>query len=119
MSYQRVIPRDLFNEANLLKCYGKLWIELDRLNLPGVSLTQDEEGAAFDIWQNPDDGAITLLSVLLLVRGEEVPLWRPLNSREPWPLYALVGDTELAVFNDDGTLSSDMVDFLKGVSPYR
>ncbi len=29
MTYKRVIPRDLFNEANLLKCYGALWIALD------------------------------------------------------------------------------------------
>ncbi len=27
--YARVIPRDLFNEANLLKCFGNLYLRLE------------------------------------------------------------------------------------------
>lgn len=34
MSYFRVIPRDLFNEASLLKCYGRLAILLDDMRSP-------------------------------------------------------------------------------------
>lgn len=28
-NYERVVPRDLFNEANLLKCIGKLVLEIE------------------------------------------------------------------------------------------
>lgn len=28
-TYIRVLPRDLFNEADLLKCVARLWILLD------------------------------------------------------------------------------------------
>jgi hypothetical protein len=34
VSYFRVIPRDLFNEASLLKCYGRLAILLDDMRSP-------------------------------------------------------------------------------------
>lgn len=30
MTYLRVIPRDLFNEAKLLKCLGKLYLEAEK-----------------------------------------------------------------------------------------
>ena len=33
MSYPRVIPRDLFNEASLLKCYGQVYLKLEELGL--------------------------------------------------------------------------------------
>lgn len=32
--YIRVVPRDLFNEGDLLKCYGRLWILLDERRGP-------------------------------------------------------------------------------------
>lgn len=82
MNYARVIPRDLFNEANLLKCYGRLALEVDL----------EHDGGAFDIQQDPASGALHVANVRLVVRGREVPLFRPLNSREPWPLWATTED---------------------------
>lgn len=123
MTYLRVIPRDLFNEANLLKCYAQLYLQLERLNLPHVRFEFLDEGAAvpFDVRQDPDDGSITVRNIQLTVRrplqlyGEQPDLRRPLNSREPWPLYLQNRfEEEIAVFNDDGTLTSEMLDFLKG-----
>jgi hypothetical protein len=114
MSYQRVIPRDLFNEANLLKCYGQLYLQLERLNIPGVELVHD--GEMFDIDQDPVDGSLFFENVRLWVHDEPQILFRQLNSREPWPLY--IDGTEapepFAVFNDDGTLSEEMLTFLRG-----
>ena len=43
--YNRVIPRDLFNEANLLKCMGQLYLCLEAANLKYVYLEHD--GDAF------------------------------------------------------------------------
>lgn len=107
MSYRRVIPRDLFNEANLLKCYGQLALLLHERPVDGVQLLHD--GGAFEPLQRPHDGGLTLWpSVRLLVHGQEVGLHRPLNSREPWPFYATDhNDEEEAVFTDDGQFTPE------------
>ncbi|WP_247537479.1 hypothetical protein [Ralstonia pseudosolanacearum] len=112
MSYLRVIPRDLFNEANLLKCYGRLYINLENLNAPDVSIEHD--GEAFDVYQCQDDGSTTLCNVTLCVRGNPCTLLRPLNSRDAWPLYARTADSEVPVFDDSGDFTADMVDLLRG-----
>lgn len=113
MSYQRVIPRDLFNEANLLKCYGQIYLNLENMNLPGIEL--DHDGAPFDIQQCADDGSLTVANVALIVRGEAILMYRPLNSRRPWPLFlAPFEQDEIEVFNDDGSFTQRFTRFLKG-----
>lgn len=117
MSYRREIPRDLFNEASLLKCFGQLYLNLEKLGLEDA-LTFVDHNAPFEARQNVD-GAITLENVRLFVRGEDIELWRPLNSRQPYPLYlypkGYEGDAEeIEVFNDDGSFTDEMKAFLKG-----
>lgn len=112
MSYRRVIPRDLFNEANLLKCYGQLWLALEykghQAVLHHTRTTQD-----FGVMQNESDGSLTLQNVVLFVRDEIVLLHRPLNSREPYPLYAITPeDEEIAVFQSDGSLTREFQAFI-------
>jgi hypothetical protein len=112
MSYIRVIPRDLFNEGNLLKCLGKLALEVDRLNIPYVEISYD--GEAFDIQQDPCDGSIYAANVLLRRNRAICSLFRPLNSRDPWPLYLAHRDEEIPVYTDDGELTPEFLEFLKG-----
>lgn len=108
MSYTRVLPRDLFNEANLLKCVGALWIATE--NKDNVKFNQDDV-EFFDVRQSDDDGSITIENVSLSIKGETYHARRPLNSREPWPLYLLrrydPDYDEIPVFKDDGTLSDE------------
>lgn len=111
MTYLRVIPRDLFNEANLLKCYGQLYLELEKLRLEDC-LIHTQSWSPFDTWQNQDDGSISIGNVRLQVRGETVRLYRPLNSRDPYPLYADTGEDTLSVFEDSGKLSQEFHAFL-------
>lgn len=112
MSYVRVIPRDLFNEANLLKCLGALWIKLDdRVPADVARMTEDVEGP-FLIEQDPSTGALECVNVQLALHGRPARLTRPLNSRAPWPLYlepALDGAwfDPVAVFTDDGDLTDE------------
>lgn len=116
--YLRVIPRDLFNEGNLLKCYGQIYLNLERLNVDAQLLDDGslDDGSPFRITQDLD-GNLTVLNVYLRVRGTRMPLRRPLNARSPYPLYMgferYGEEDELAVFNDDGTFSKEMLDFLK------
>lgn len=118
MSYIRVIPRDLFNEANLLKCYGQIYLNLEKLHV-NAELVDDgslENESHFRIYQDESSGGIFLLNVYLLVRGKRMRLERPMNSRKPYPLYLYESEESdaIAVFNDDGSFSAEMLAFLKG-----
>jgi len=112
--YQRVIPRDLFNEANLLKCMGKLWIVTERFQsehaaCPRVKIEHD--GRAFQIAQDDEDGSLTVENVRVWLHGQPCTLKRPLNSRRAWPLYLYSenGLDEVEVFDEDGNLSAELL----------
>lgn len=107
MTYQREIPRDLFNEANLLKCYGRLWICLEDMGQDGLLVY---DGDQFIVHQNETSGGIYIRNIMLVFKGKVFHLERPLNSREPYPLYLTIDDdNEIAVFNDDGYFTDDML----------
>lgn len=114
MSYRRVIPRDLFNEANFLKCLGGVYIQLESQDWPHVSFEYDEESEKpFYVYQWQDDGSLVCDNIRLFVRGEFITLYRPLNSRQPWPLHFTdLEDIEGQVFNDDGTFHQEFIDFV-------
>jgi len=103
-SYYRVIPRDLFNEANLLKCLGLLWILLEGRTDANF---EENDGEPFDVQQNEDDGTLTVVNLPFVIRGNLWTLERPLNSRETWPLYASRDDERVAVFTDGGELTKE------------
>lgn len=118
MSYERVNPRDLFNEANLLKCYGKLFILLENHESHRM-VFDDSEIQHYNVQQNEDDGSLTIENIHLNLkkyRNTEVTLFRPLNSRRSWPLIAIDHNNEnneVLVFNEDGELSEDFKNLLK------
>lgn len=112
MAYHREIPRDLFNEANLLKCYGQIAIALETAQVLNAELVH--LGGAFDVAHDPADNSLSLANVKLMVNSAPVELFRPSNSRYPWPLYLREQDgEELEVFNDDGQFSHEMLAFLR------
>lgn len=111
MSYIRVLPRDLFNEASLLKCYGRLWIILDeRRGHSARFVTEDVDH--FGIVQRQEDGSLFISNVEFTIAGRRYLLTRPLNSREDWPLYVEdIDDMDaepVEVFNSMGYLSPGM-----------
>jgi hypothetical protein len=111
----RVIPRDLFNEANLLKCLGKFWIETERFQPERIIIEHDTD--PFDVQQNEDSGSIYVSNILITIRGKRYNASRPLNSRSPWPLYLENADgtgETIAVFTDDGKLTAEMLALLEG-----
>lgn len=109
MTYARVVPRDLFNEGDLLKCYGRLWICLDELHAHYAELSEGS-GAPFDIRQDEGSGALTVANLRFTIGGSPYRLTRPLNTRQPWSLYATdEDDEETAVFTAEGDLSPDFL----------
>lgn len=110
-NYIRVLPRDLFNEAGLLKCLGRLWILTDETREHAAKFTTEDVNV-FDIVQDEGSGAIYVRNVEFCVHGVAYLLTRPLNARSAWPLYLETADDAVSVFDDDGNLSADMRKFI-------
>jgi hypothetical protein len=110
MGYCRVVPRDLFNEAKLLKCLGALYIETEGWRELTVSNERMDDNEGFDIRQDPNTGNLFCTNVDVILRGEPLPCFAGMNSRLAYPLIAAFSeDDEVFVFNDDGTLSKEFL----------
>lgn len=104
-NYTRVIPRDLFNEAKLLKCIGQLVL----LILHGKALngmTFDHDGDPFDI-QLMDDGYLCVTNLFFLVGDEGLQFKSLYNSKSAYPLYCERDYCEYLVFDEWGTYTDE------------
>lgn len=101
---RRVLPRDAFNDANLLKCIGQLTllIEDDCPTVRGLSYHYD--GEPFNIQQDESDGSTYVTNVQFWANKKPVRMVRPMNSREPWPLMMWLGDSDYYVFGEAGNV---------------
>lgn len=104
--YNRVVPRDFFNEAKLLKCLGQFALCVLDNTLPrefnSSKLAIEYDGQPFDIQQNPHDGSIFCANYHVWLDDEPLKLWTPLNSREAWPMLATFRGSEYYLFDDNG-----------------
>lgn len=117
MSYYRVIPRDLFNEAKLLKCLGQLALVIhDRVKVPrGLSLHHFAEDEGFRIEQDENSGALYCTNLECSSCAGDVSLSLPYNSKDAYPLrFVRDEETEGRVFNEDGTLSDEFRAAMEG-----
>ncbi len=110
MSYQRVIPRDLFNESKLLKCLGQLALVIhDGVNVPAGLVLHHEDGEhpGFDVWQSEDDGALSVSNLECTCFGRVITLRFKYNSKDAYPLWFALDENEGLVFGEDGKLTDD------------
>lgn len=117
MSYTRVLPRDLFNEAKLLKCLGQLSLVLhDGVGVDPdwrLILTHDDgDGPGFNIRQRNDDGGLWCKNLYLMTGPHFITLYTAYNSKEPFPLYFELQNFDGAVFTDGGKFTSDFIEAL-------
>lgn len=108
MTYRRVIPRDLFNEAKLLKCLGRLVLLGD--TLPGLQVRHN--GEAFDIHQSQYDGSIHVRNVCVSIHGRDYAHYTPLNSREGFPLWLQPEDDDahdITALDEHGGASEELL----------
>ena len=116
MSYERVIPRDLFNESKLLKCLGRLCLLIhdERCNLRFDHNTDDYPG--FRIEQHDYDGSFYCDNLRFYDHfGHRLRLSSCLNSKEPYPLLCTTeDDEEIEVFHDDGELTDEFTQIVGG-----
>lgn len=106
MSYQRVIPRDLFNEAKLLKCLGQLALMAHDYPALGLKMQHFAEDEGFRIEQNPDSGALYCSNMELFVSGQEIHLSTRYNCKDAYPLN-FIDDTA----EESGRVFSETGDF--------
>ena len=110
MSYTRVLPRDLFNEAGLLKAVGRVIILLGETDGHRARVAE-EQLDSFDIVQDETSGGIRIANITFEASGREYYLERPLNSRESWALEARLPDWSeeaIEVFELDGDFTAEM-----------
>lgn len=116
-SYRRVVPRDLFNEAKLLKCLGKIAIGILDGKLGEFELeekfTNPEDG--FEIVQN-DDGDIMCENYRVFKGDEELYLFTRLNSKANWPLMTIDHHGEyIDVMDDNGKFTDEFLTYLSEI----
>ena len=116
MSYQRVIPRDLFNESKLLKCLGQLALTIHE-GIGPKGLKADHQGDEFRINQRAGDGGLFVEIGLQFMAGEyELTLYTSYNSKDPYPLICETWPdyefSETYVFDDDGKITDEFRDYV-------
>lgn len=98
---RRILPRDAFNDANLLKCIGKITMMIEDGEIDCVSYSYD--GEPFDIRQDESDGSTYVNNIQFCTKsGKPLKHSRPLNSRDAWPLLFILNDNEYYAFSEKG-----------------
>jgi len=114
VNYCRVIPRDLFNEAKLLKCIGRLALNIHDGN--GLGITVSGYPISFGLGlKNNDSFQIGLMSDGYLVvanlgfkLGNEYLLFRTLyNSKNNYPLVCTRDFCDVPVFDESGEYTEE------------
>ena len=108
-NYHRVIPRDFFNEAKLLKCLGAFQLAILDNQTNGIKFDVDYDGSPFEIFQNPNDGSIEVINYKVYFNTEEVQLYTPLNSKDNYPLIARYKNEEYYPIDEKGKFVLDWI----------
>lgn len=111
MSYQRVIPRDFFNEAKLLKCFGQLSLKILDCTLPdGMTIYIDENGESFGI-QMSHDGYLTIDNYETTLNNIPVIFKTTYNSKFAYPFFCEYDYVDYEVFDDNGEFTKEFINF--------
>lgn len=106
----RIIPRDLYNEGNLLTNYGHLYIALELYNLQDLLVEDLYDDEQFNIVTDELSGATYLSNVKLFTQSsDELSLFRHLNSRETYSLWFVGEDDDYEVFTKSGKLTPNLL----------
>jgi len=112
--YQRVCPRDLFNEAKLLKCMGLLCLKILDGLAPYDLKYDDEDIEGFNVGLM-DEGYLTITNLPFTLNGREIQFCTTYNSKSNYPLFAYVDYEEIPVFDEIGELTPEFISFTQKV----
>lgn len=116
MSYTRVIPRDLFNEAKLLKCMGFLCLAILDKKTP-VEMSFDDEfvgeyGFRIGLW---DDGGLEVTNLTVCIKDVPYLFRTTYNSKETFPLHLFYDNCEYRVFDEAGNWDVEFIEFVNSL----
>jgi hypothetical protein len=107
--YTRVSPRDLFNEAKLLKCLGHLALMIHDNKLQGITFS--DSGIPFKIGLH-DAGYLTATQGVKFKKdGELIWLGTSYNSKANYPLICMADYEEIQVFDESGAITDDFFEY--------
>lgn len=113
INYIRVLPRDLFNEAKLLKCLGLLILKIEDNDTPLFSRLQYHHTEHFIIGLM-DEGSLTCTNLTIWVKGKMSLFKTTYNSKENYPLFLQSEDfQDIRVFDEAGNWDQEFIDFCK------
>lgn len=115
--YSRVIPRDLFNEAKLLKCLGRLCLLIHEEKLKWkIGVEHDEPEKGFVIDQNAGSGDLYCINLGFYLKGYRLDFLSSYNDKSNYPLLCSTENGEFSVFNEDGTLTEEFSQYLDSLT---
>jgi hypothetical protein len=107
-NYNRVIPRDIFNEAKLLKCIGKICLLIHDNKINGLNIVHEDQSKGFEITQDPNSGDISVENIYFFDNaGTPVYFYTKLNSKDNYPMFMEYKDAEYYPISEDGKLLID------------
>lgn len=110
--YQRVIPRDLFNESKLLKCVGRLCLLIHDGLTPVKMSIADEDIEQFEIGLL-DDYFLTVANLDIFIDGIPFLFKTTYNSTANYPLYLEHEYCDYLVFDESGNFADEFINFCK------
>lgn len=111
MNYSRVLPRDLFNEAKLLKCMGRLCLLIHDRIAP-KEMTFRQNGDPFEITLLPT-GELFIDNLHVKIRDTFYIFKTTYNSKSNYPLFMEHELTDYDVFDDEGNFDKEFLELLK------
>jgi hypothetical protein len=110
INYNRVLPRDLFNEAKLLKCIGRLILLIED-NMTPVRMSYGENGEPFTIGLT-DDGSLMVTNLGISINRRLQTFKTTYNSKSNYPLLLETPDySEILVFSENGEFTPDFIQY--------
>lgn len=114
-NYTRIIPRDFFNEAKLLKCLGRLSLfVLDKKkNAESILINEVLLEPGFKVVLT-DCGHLKVENFITTIKGERYSFYTPYNSKRNYPLLTTTPTgEEIKVFDEEGDFTKDFKKLLK------
>lgn len=115
--YDRVFPRDLFNEAKLLKCAGILCLKILDCQAPQSLTYNDENNTGIQIGIS-EDGGLSIVNLKVFVNKKRAVFVTTYNSKSPYPFYLRSYGKrydeyeDIPVFTEAGDFDPEFIEFV-------
>src|SRR6266700_7094188 len=110
--YIRVILRDLFNEAKLLKCIGRLTLLIHDGNTNGITVEHDDNPFKIGLL---DDGYLSIKNITFELNGKILLFKSLYNSKNNYPLVLEYNYCEYTIFDETGNYTTEFIEFCKTI----